>query len=412
MIERKITQHILDALADTPVVFLRGARQTGKSTLVRAIAAGPCSSHYVTLDNVGVLASAGADPTGFISGLEKPVVLDEAQRLKSLFLAIKEDVDRERIPGRYLLTGSADVLLLPAIADALVGRMEVLTLWPLCTSEISGKGSNVVDALFNRTFPLKEQSPSGIDLSQAIVSGGFPEPLKRTGRRRRAWFDSYLTTLIDRDIRSIAQIQDLHAIPRLLKLLAGRTATLHNLSEVSRTAGIPNTTLTRYMTLLKTLFLIQELPAWSSNLGKRLVKSPKLYVVDTGLACHMLDMDEKQLQNRGELTGRLFENFIVMEFFKHTAWSDAFVELFHFRSQTGQEVDLVIEKGGEIVGIEIKFSATPSPKDFSGLKLIKKHLGKKFIRGILIYTGREIIPYDEDLHAVPVSTLFPIHTGW
>jgi predicted AAA+ superfamily ATPase len=289
--------------------------------------------------------------------------------------------------------------------------MEVLTLWPLCTTEISGKGNNVIDAVFSRTLPMKERSKSGINLMQAILSGGFPEPLQRTGRRRRAWFDSYLTTLIDRDIRSIAQIQDLYAVPRLLKLLAGRTAALHNLSEVSRTAGIPNTTLARYMTLLKTLFLIQELPAWSSNLGKRLVKSPKLYAVDTGLACHLLDIDEKQLQKKGELAGRLFENFVVLEFFKHTAWSDAFVELFHFRSQTGQEVDLVIEKGDEIVGIKIKFSATPSPKDFTGLKLLKKHLGKKFIRGILIHTGRETIPFDEDLHAVPVSTLFPIHTG-
>jgi hypothetical protein len=406
MFARKITHDIIEALSDTPAVFLRGARQTGKSTLVQAISKDLHPARYLTLDNAGVLAAASADPVGFIAGLEKPVVLDEVQRLESLFLAIKEDVDRHRTPGRYLLTGSADVLALPLAADALVGRMEVLTLWPLCISEITGQGDNIIDTLFGQTLALSTKSSSGPSLADAIITGGFPEPLQRVqAKRRQAWFESYMTTLIDRDIRSLAQIQEWIAIPRLLKLLAARTATLNNQSEISRSSGIANSTLSRYMALLKTLFLIRELPAWSINLGKRLVKAPKFYLVDTGLACHLLDADEKQFLRQDELSGRLFENFIVIELFKHAAWSMKRVKLYHFRAQTGQEVDVVLESGGQVIGMEIKLSATPSPQDFAGLRMLKQHLGEKFVRGVLVYTGRDIIPFGENLHAVPVSAL-------
>jgi predicted AAA+ superfamily ATPase len=406
MYKRKITQDILDALSDTPVVFLRGARQSGKSTLVQAIAGGPYPARYLTLDSAGALSAAAEDPAGFIAGLEKPVVIDEAQRLKSLFLAIKEDVDRKREPGRYLLTGSTNVLALPSVADALVGRMDVLTLWPLCIGEIVETGGNIIDLLFDQSFPTRMKQRCDFELAEAITSGGFPEPLQRTNRkRRRAWFEAYITTILDRDIRSLTQIQDLTAVPHLLKLLAGRTATLHNQSEVSRSSGIANTTLSRYMAMLKTTFLVQALPAWSANLGKRLVKAPKLYMADTGLACHLLDMDKKRFRQGGEMAGRLFENFVVLELFKHAAWSEELVQLFHFRSQSGREVDVVIESGGRVVGIEIKLSATPSPRDFAGLKMLQKHLGEKFVRGVLIHTGREVVPFGKNLHAVAISEL-------
>lgn len=407
MFRRNILQSILDALSDTPVAFLRGARQTGKSTLVQEIAAGLHPARYVTLDNAGVLSAASADPMGFIAGIEKPVVIDEVQRVRELFLAIKEDVDRNRVPGRYLLTGSADVLTLPNIADALAGRMEVLTLWPLSAGEMKGGEVNPIDAFFGKDFQNGIVPDPDFDPVSSIVAGGFPEPVQRaTHRRRRAWFESYVTTILDRDIRDLAQIQDLAAVPRLLKLLAGRTAGLHNQSEVSRSSGIPNSTLTRYMTLLETTFLVQTLPAWSSNLGKRLVKAPKLFMVDTGLACHLLGVDEKELRQGGEIVGRLFENYVVLELFKYSSWSDEYVKLYHFRSQTGQEVDVVIEGGARrVVGIEIKLSASPSFKDFAGLKVLREHLGAKFVSGLLIYTGTEIVPFGDRLFAIPVSAL-------
>lgn len=408
MYRRNITENILDALSDTPVVFLRGARQTGKSTLVRAIADGPYPARYVTLDNAGTLSAASADPAGFIAGIEKPVVIDEVQRVGDLLLAIKEDVDRNRLPGRYLLTGSADVLTIPRVADALAGRMEVLTLWPLSTDEMRGGGRNMIDGFFAEEFPKRIHVDPGFELAACVTAGGFPEPVRRASlRRRRAWFESYVTTLLDRDIRDLARVQDLAAMPRLLRLLAGRTATLHNRSEVSRSSGIPNSTLSRYMALLEMTFLVRALPAWSSNLGKRLVKAPKLLMIDTGLACHLLGLDEEGFRQGGELAGRVFENFVALELFKHASWSDEPANLYHFRSQTGREVDVVIEGGGgRVVGVEIKLSASPSPRDFSGLHVLREHLGEKFVRGILIYTGAEIVPFGDRLHAVPVSTLW------
>jgi hypothetical protein len=407
MYKRHILSNILDALLDTPIVFLRGARQTGKSTLVQLIAEGPCPARYVTLDNAVVLSAASADPSGFIAGVEKPVVIDEIQRARDLVLAIKEDVDRNRTPGRYVLTGSADILTLPKLADSLAGRMEIRTLWPLSLSELTNGSSDIIDSFFGDDFPKRLNKSPDFDLLARIVAGGFPEPVKRSShRRRRAWFDSYITTILDRDIRDLARIQDLVAVPRLLKLLAGRTATLHNQSEISRSSGIPNSTLSRYMALLETTFLVKTLPAWSFNLGKRLVKAPKLFMVDTGLACHLIGIDQEGLRNGGDIAGRIFENFVVLELYKHASWSKEFVRFYHFRSQSGHEVDVVIENSaGKVIGIEMKLSTNPSPKDFSGLKVLAEHLGDRFLRGILIYAGKEIVPFGKNLYAVPVSVL-------
>ena len=405
MYRRFIQNSILEALSDTPVIFLRGARQSGKSTLVQTIAKGPYPARYVTLDNAGILSAAGADATGFIDGIEKPVVIDEAQRVPELLLSIKEDVDRHRRPGQYILTGSADILTIPKVADALAGRMELMTLWPLSTAEVNDNEGNIIDALFTSDFERKVKSIPGFNLYRSMAAGGFPEPFQRKNPiRRQAWFDSYISTILDRDIKSLSNIQDLTSVPRLLKLLAARISTLHNQSEISRSSGIPNSTLSRYLTLLRATFLIQELPAWSANLGKRLVKAPKLFLVDTGLACALLGFDEEGLREGGEVVGRLLENFVVLELFKHSAWTDRFVRLFHFRSQQGQEVDIVLEDNkGNVVGIEVKLSATPSPKDFYGLNVLKEKLGKKFVRGVLIYTGKEVVPFGKNLHALPIQ---------
>jgi predicted AAA+ superfamily ATPase len=371
------------------------------------IANGPHPARYVTLDNAGVLAAAGSDPAGFIAGIDKPVVIDEAQRIPELLLSIKEDVDRHRHSGRYILTGSADIMTVPKVADALAGRMELLTLWPLSIAEIDGHEGNLVDTLYSEAFVRALHPVPSFPLYERMVAGGFPEPSQREShRRRQAWFESYLSTLLDRDIRNLSNIQDFTAVPRLLKLLAARTSTLHNQSEISRSSGIPNSTLTRYLSLLKSTFLVQELPAWSTNLGKRLVKSPKLFMVDTGLTCALLGLDVAGLKQAGEVAGRVFENFVALEVFKHTSWSQRLVRLYHFRSQRGQEVDIVLEDSqGRVVGIEVKLSASPSPKDFSGLKTLQEHLGKRFIQGILVYTGREIVPFGEHLYAVPVQHL-------
>ena len=285
MYTRHITPLLQEALADTPVVLLNGARQTGKSTLIQSLAASE-GRRYFTLDDQAVLAAATSDPAGFIAGINGAVALDEVQRAPALFLAIKAAVDRDRQAGRFLLTGSANVMLLPNIADSLAGRMEVLSLWPLSSAEIGGDAAtNLADWLFDgkldaKSIPVCERA----QLIERLVAGGFPEAVERSSERRRAaWFDNYLQAILYRDVRELARVEQLTEIPNLLKLLASRSANLLNFAELSRTSNLTQTTLKRYFTLLETLFLVYRLPAWEHNLGKRMVKAPKVFLPDAGL---------------------------------------------------------------------------------------------------------------------------------
>lgn len=409
MYKRNLLPIIQEALSDTPVVFIRGARQTGKTTLSKEIMASGYPASYFTLDNAAVLSSAASDPAGFIRDLKKPAVLDEVQRVPELILAIKEDVDTHRQSGRYLLTGSANVLTLPRVADSLAGRMEVATLWPLSQGEIAGRQENFIGAIFRKIPDGLEFSELDMqDLTNRIVIGGYPEPVQRPSQKRRgAWFDSYLTTIIERDIRNFSNLHDISAMTRLLKLLASRTAGLRSQSELSRVLAIPNTSLARYLSMLKSIFMIYTLPAWSSNLGSRLIKAPKLFFSDTGIACHLLNLNASRLLGDHTLAGSLFENFVVSELCKQASSCDFRVSLYHFRSHQGHEVDLVIEDGaGKLCGIEIKLTASPTAKNFSGLKELQKLAGKKFACGLLLYTGRDAVPFGDKMYAVPVSAVW------
>ncbi len=354
MIRRNITPALLAALADTPVVLLTGARQTGKSTLAQEIATTTHPARYLTFDDAGVLAAARADPAGFLAGVADAIILDEVQRVPELFLALKVAVDRDRRPGRFLLTGSANVLLLPRLADSLVGRMEVLTLWPLSQGEIEDVAEGFVDAVFADTLPRLTTAPEEWPgLLDRMLRGGYPEVLDRAEEdRRSAWFGSYITTLLQRDVRDLAHIEGLTAVPRLLAVLAARTTALLNFSELSRSIAMPQSTLKRYLALLETTFLLQPLPAWSSNLGKRLVKAPKVVLSDPGLIASLLAVNKERLIADRGLAGPLLENFAVMELRKQAAWSRTQPQLFHFRTQTGQEVDIVLEdSAGRLVGV-------------------------------------------------------------
>ena len=410
MIPRHITSSILDALADTPVVFLNGARQTGKSYLAKWLASGPYPARYITLDEIGALSAAREDPTGFLAGLNGPVILDEVQRVPELFLAIKAEVDRARHPGRFLLTGSADVLLLPGLVESLAGRMEILTLWPLSQGEIEEKKECFIDAVFADEFSFPDGTEEDREvLLSRIEAGGYPEMQTRASRsRREAWFESYVTTILQRDVRDLARIEGLTVMPRLLALLAARATSLVNFAELSRSAGIPQSTLKRYLALLETTFLVQNLPAWSGNLSKRLVKSAKMVLTDSGLMCHLLGI-ELAKSARPEVIGAALENFAVMELRKQATWNRRRARLYHFRTQTGREVDIVLEDAaGRVVGIEIKGAATARGDDFKGLRMLAEDLGERFHRGILLYAGRESIPYGERLHALPVQTLWQL----
>ncbi|MFI5380612.1 MAG: ATP-binding protein [Tepidisphaerales bacterium] len=409
MFSRSLGPSMLTATTDTPVVFLQGARQTGKSTLVRSLPSSQSSWRYVTLDDAVVLAAATSDPAGFISSVNTTVVLDEVQRAPELFLAIKAAVDRDRRPGRFVLTGSANILLLPRVSESLAGRMEILTLWPLSQGEMNGVREGFIDAVFADRLP--DPPPAADtrgDLIARIIRGGFPEAvLRQDEQRRAAWFGSYLTTVLQRDVRNLANIEGLTLMPRLLTLLATRAATLLNNSELSRTSGIANVTLKRYLTLLETTFLVQLLPPWSGNLSKRLVKSPKVMLADTGLACHLLGLNQSRLESDTVLLGPLMENFVAMELRKQIGWSRTRAGMYHFRTQTGQEVDIVLEDpAGRCVGIEVKASSTVQASDFRGLHLLAQELGPKFVRGVLLYTGTQSVAFGTNLHAMPVDALW------
>ena len=415
MNKRTIHARLMEALADTPVVFLRGARQTGKTTLVKQLVEKSARStptrQYISLDSATALAGALDDPPGFLRGLSKPVIIDEAQRASSLLLAIKEDVDRERHAGRYLLTGSANILTLPGIADSLAGRMEVLTLHPLSQGEIAGVQEDFIRTLFQKDFPVAHEATATYTkekLLQAMTLGGYPEVISRgNAKRRAAWFDSYITTLVERDIRDIANIQDRSGLIRLLSMIGVRFATLHNQSELARSVGMPNSTLARYIPLLEALFLVWLLPAWSSNLGKRLVKSPKIHVCDSGLACHLCGADAQRLADDSILAGRLLESFVAGELLKQNSWTEHPVSLFHYRSQSGEEVDVVLEdRVGRVAAVEVKLAASVAQHDLKGLVSLRDALGEHFIRGVVVYTGQEIIPLGDRIFAIPLWMMF------
>jgi uncharacterized protein len=409
MFARNITHKIIEALSDTPVVMLNGARQTGKSTLAESLISEKHIKRYVTLDDATVLAAAKHDPVGFISGLGESTVIDEIQRAPELFPAIKADVDRNRKPGRFLLTGSANVLLLPRLSESLAGRMEIFTLWPLSQGEFVGIRERFIDTLFLGNITSSASVPADIEITiiERAIRGGYPEAAARASEsRRRAWFGSYITTILQRDVRDIANIDGLTAMPRLLSMLATRSPSLLNYSELSRTTGLPQSTLKRYMALFETIFLIDHLPAWYSNLGKRLVKTAKLVMSDTGLLTTLLAVDATRLENT-PLCGAVMENFVIAELKKQISWSDTRPAMLHYRTQTGQEVDVVLEDtAGRIVGVEIKSAKSVGGRDLRGLQSLAEAAGDNFRRGVVLYRGNEIVSFGSNLFALPIDSLW------
>jgi predicted AAA+ superfamily ATPase len=409
LLRRNITERVLGALADTPVVLLHGARQTGKSTLVQALANESYSAPYVTFDNATILAGARRDPAGFLSDLGSPAILDEVQRAPELFLEIKTVIDRDRTPGRYLLTGSANVLLLPQLSESLTGRMEILTLWPFSQGEMERAEEDFIDRLFAKGKPaLATVEIDRSEIIQRTLCGGYPESVSRpTPRRRTAWFESYVNTIVQRQVRDLANIEYLTEIPRLLRLLAARVGSLLNVAELSSSLGLPQTTIKRYLSLLEMMYLLHPVPAWSGNLGKRLIRGAKLVLNDTGLVSYLTGLDEPQIQQDPTRLGPLLEDFVVMELRKQISWSSTRPHLYHFCTRKGHEVDIVIEDAsGQVVGIEVKAASTVREEDLKGLRYFRDLVGTRFKRGLVLYTGSESVPFGDDLYAVPIGRLW------
>ncbi len=410
MIYRKITPKILDALKDTPVVFLNGARQTGKSTLVQWISKHKYPAQYISLDDLNILSTIKESPQTFLNSIRGPVIIDEVQKAPELFPVIKLLVDRNRKPGRFILTGSANVLLLPKISESLAGRIEILTLWPLAQSEIESEPENLIDNIFSagwmENFATIEYDRE--EILRRVCTGGYPEALLRKSKERlQAWFNSYLLTIIQRDIRELAHINGLTALPNLISLLAARATSLFNFSDFSRVTGIPQSTLKRYLSLFEMTFLLLKIRAWPPNLGKRLLKTPKIILNDTGLLCYLLHLDANELKPPNPFIGPVFENFVIMELMKEISWSKIRPQLYHFRTASGIEVDAILENHkNQVVGIEIKSKSVLTKSDAKGLAYLKETLKDKFLKGIIFYTGDHVLPMGEKIFAVPIAAIW------
>lgn len=409
MYKRNIEELVVSALEDTSVIVINGARQTGKSTFCNQIIKdGLFKAQYITFDDQTALSAAQSDPGAFIEGLDNHVVLDEIQRVPELLLSVKKIVDQDRENRRFILTGSANVMTLPKISESLAGRIEIHNLWPLSKSEIEGHRSDFLKNLISQEDKFKHSKMPWKDIVKMINMGGYPEILKRkSDARREKWFESYVSSILQKDIRELANIESLNEIPNVLELIAIRIGGILNLSEISRVANIPNTTLQRYYTLLRHVFLIVHLPAWTPNLEGRVIKSPKVFINDTGLLCHLRGESTESLLKNRTSAGPILENFVAMEVIKQLSCSDMALDSYHFRTHKGIEVDIVLEsRKKQLYGIEVKTTSSVDNNDFKGLKYLQDLKPKNFAKGVVLYTGDQVIKFKDKLCAVPISALW------
>lgn len=402
---RQIESRIQDALQDTPVVLLVGPRQAGKTTLVRQMAGD--GRRYLTLDDELTLLSAREDPVGLIRSLDRAVI-DEIQRAPQLLLAIKKSVDEDRRAGRFLLTGSANLMALPTVADSLAGRMETLSLLPLSQSEIGGQSANWIDNVFAGRILSVDAPVLGPALVERVLRGGYPEAISRsTARRRVAWARQYIDALIQRDVRDVAGIDKLDQLPRFLTALAQTAGQMCNYSQLGGQVGLDGKTVSRYVGVFEQMYLLKRVEVWARNRLNRVVKTPKLQFIDAGLLAALLDLSSEEVQQDRTRFGHVLETFIFSELLKHSTTADRDYHLMYYRDADKYEVDVVIESAaGQLVGVEVKASATVKESDLRGLKKLASMAGDKFKMGVLLYDGDETMPLGDGLWAAPLASLW------
>ncbi|MDE1994682.1 MAG: ATP-binding protein [Rhizobiaceae bacterium] len=401
---RLVEQRIADAMSDTRVVLIVGPRQSGKTTLAKMMANE--GMEYYTLDNATTLDAARQDPVGFVRRMDRAII-DEIQRAPELLLAIKESVDIDQRPGRFLLTGSANLMTLPRVSDSLAGRMEVVRLLPLAQSEIRTAGSSFLREAFQNE--AKAGAPFvGDDLMAAVLAGGYPEALgRKTLSRRQDWYADYIQAIVQRDVRDVAQIEQIAQMPRLLRILAEHSGQLVNYSGIGSAIGMNHITTQKYVGIFESLFLAHTVQPWFSNKLKRLTKTPKLHFLDSGLLASLRDLSLDRLRSDRVQFGALLETFVFGEILKLASGEQTRLEFSHFRDKQQNEVDIVIEdRRGRIVGIEIKAAASVSSSDFSGLRILAEASGERFVSGMVLYDHHKVIPFGDRLSAVPISALW------
>ena len=407
ILPRGIQRALDEAMADTPVVCLLGSRQCGKSTLARTLDPG---RQYLTLDDANLLAAAIKDPGGFISQFPENITLDEVQRAPELLLAIKRAVDDNRRPGRFLLTGSANLLQFPDLPDSLAGRMECLYLHPLTEAEKSRAGGEFLARWLENGLAdnrLRETSMARSTLPGRIVSGGYPEPQGRGYVRARQWHRQYLRAVIDRDVHDVARVRDSAEVARLLEILSHQTANLLNTASLASDLKLDRQTVERYLTVLERIFLIRRLAPWHRNSAKRLIKTPKVHLVDSGLAASLAGISTEDWLTKRDKFGHLLESFVLQQLIAQAGWTDPDLRFWHYRDKDQVEVDVVLTRGSKVWGVEVKASATLHHSDGNGLRRLAAQAGSDFQSGIVFYDGSSILQLDgPKILAVPLELLW------
>ena len=402
---RFIERRVKEALTDTRAVLITGPRQSGKTTLAREIAGKDMP--FLTLDDATVLKAASEDPTGFVRRLDRAVI-DEVQRAPALLLAIKTAVDADQRPGRFLLTGSADLMTIPTVADSLAGRMETIRLLPLAQAELRANHPDLLERAFDGEAPVAGTIVLSDDLVHAVLAGGYPEALSRKQwRRRQNWYLNYIEAIVQRDVRYIAQIEQIRLMPRLLRIIAEHSGQLVNHSGIGAPLGMNHVTTRNYTNTFESLYLIHSLQPWYTNKIKRIIKTPKLHFLDAGLLAALRDISPERVKSDRTVFGPILETFIFGEILKLASWSEERYQFFHFRDKQRNEVDVVLEdRRGRVVGIEVKASATVTSADFSGMRRLAEACGDRFAFGMVLYDHDQIVPFGERMIAAPLSCLW------
>ncbi|WP_426565340.1 ATP-binding protein [Angustibacter sp. McL0619] len=402
---------IEETLADTPITVIQGARQVGKSTLARSVVGGR-AARVVSLDATAIYEAARADPDAFVRQSDGLLLIDEVQRVPELIRALKDAVEEDRRPGRFLITGSANLLEIPGTEESLAGRAETIVLYGLSHGELTGHREDFTDRLLagdGKELSTRTGTLTREQYLEIVCAGSYPEPLTRQGRRRNAWFDNYISRILTRDVQDLSRLHHLDRLPGLLRLLAANTSGELVKGRVAQDSGIPETSLTPYLDLLETLYLIHQLPAWGDNLTKRVIGRPKVSLLDTGVAARLNHVTAAAMVpgSVSEAAGSLLESFVAAELRRQLVWANTPARLFHFRDRDGLEVDIVLESHDRrVAGVEMKAAGAVSGGDFKGLTFLRDKLQDRFTLGVVLHTGRDAVPFGDRLWALPYSALW------
>jgi predicted AAA+ superfamily ATPase len=412
LLKRAVENRYRETVASRRVTVVTGPRQSGKTTLVRSQLAG--TGTFRTLDDRGVLDAALADPSGFVTLGQRPLVIDEIQRGgEALVRAIKSAVDKDSGPGQFVLTGSSNFLTVPTISESLAGRAGFVEVWPFTQSEIAGTIGNFIDSVLDGTPALSEHRPRGLrrrDMLERVCAGGYPEVHQLPVPQRAGWFRDYVRTTIERDVVELSGIRKVPEMNQLLRLFAARTGCELVMQNIINDSSLERQAVYNHRAWLETIYLVCTLPSWSRNLTRRVKKRPKVFIADPGLASWLLGKTPDALENPTDpATGQLVETFVYAELRRQLSWATTEASLFHWQDRDGAEVDLVIEAGdGRIVGLEVKSGQTPRREWFRWLELMRDTLGSQFIAGITLYGGDQVLPFGDRLLAVPISALWEL----